>query len=79
MRRPLVTAEHVHGPTGSTGRVFPDPQMPLQAQHGVDFIVETLMAAEPASVTLCTLGPLTNVAHGARQGARHRPRHRARS
>jgi purine nucleosidase len=35
--------------------------MPLQEQHAVDFIVETLMAEEAGSVTLCTLGPLTNV------------------
>ena len=37
-------------------------QNALEAQHGVDFLVETLMAAEPSSVTLCVLGPMTNVA-----------------
>ena len=36
--------------------------MPLQKQHGVDFIVETLMERPSGSVTLCTLGPLTNIA-----------------
>ena len=36
--------------------------MPLQKQHGVDFIVETLMGRDAGTVTLCTLGPLTNVA-----------------
>ena len=36
--------------------------MPLEKQHAVDFIVETLMREEPGSVTLCPLGPLTNVA-----------------
>jgi len=61
MVRPLVTAEEVHGKTGLDGPVLPDPQMPLQAQHGVDFIVETLMARPAGTVTLCTLGPLTNV------------------
>ena len=36
--------------------------MPLQAAHGVDFIVEALRAAEPGAVTLCALGPLTDIA-----------------
>lgn len=62
MRRDLVTAEHVHGDTGLNGPVLPDPTIPLQTQHGVDYIIETLMAAEPGTITLCTLGPLTNIA-----------------
>jgi purine nucleosidase len=60
--RPLVTAEHVHGRTGLDGPDLPEPTMPLREQHGVDFIVEALRAAEPGTVTLCPLGPLTNVA-----------------
>ena len=60
--RPLVTAEHVHGRTGLDGADLPAPSVPLHPQHGVDFIVETLLAAEPGEVTLCTLGPLTDVA-----------------
>lgn len=62
LRRALVTAEHVHGKTGLDGPILPDPQMPLQAQHGVDFIIETLRRLPPESVTLCPLGPLTNIA-----------------
>ena len=62
MLRNLVTAEHVHGRTGLDGPVLPDPTMPLQKQHAVDFIVETLMERPAGTVTLCTLGPLTNVA-----------------
>ncbi len=60
--RPLVTAEHVHGRTGLDGPDLPDPTMALQSQHGVDFIVETLMTETPGTVTLCPLGPLTNIA-----------------
>ncbi|WP_027230793.1 nucleoside hydrolase [Phyllobacterium sp. UNC302MFCol5.2] len=60
--RPLITAEHVHGKTGLDGPDLPVPTMPLQAQHAVDFIIETLRCEEPGSVTLCALGPLTNVA-----------------
>ncbi len=60
--RPLVTAEHVHGKTGLDGPTLPAPTMPLQAQHGVDFIIDTLRAEPAGSVTLCPLGPLTNIA-----------------
>ncbi|KAA0699330.1 nucleoside hydrolase [Neorhizobium sp. P12A] len=60
--RKLVTAEHVHGKTGLDGPELAEPTMALQAQHGVDFIVETLRNEPEGSVTLCTLGPLTNVA-----------------
>lgn len=60
--RPLVTAEHVHGKTGLDGPDLPEPTMTLQEQHAVDFIVETLMREELGTVTLCPLGPLTNVA-----------------
>ena len=62
MCRDLVTAEQVHGKTGLDGPVLPAPKMPLQKQHAVDYIIETLMARESGTVTLCTLGPLTNVA-----------------
>ncbi|SLN33829.1 Pyrimidine-specific ribonucleoside hydrolase RihA [Pseudoruegeria aquimaris] len=62
MKRPLVTAEHVHGKTGLDGPTLPDPTMPLQPQHGVDFIIETLRKHPAGTVTLCPLGPLTNIA-----------------
>ena len=60
--RELVTAENVHGKTGLNGPTLPDPTMPLRDQYAVDFIVETLMAEPENTVTLCVLGPLTNVA-----------------
>ncbi|WP_170449773.1 nucleoside hydrolase [Ruegeria arenilitoris] len=62
LKRPLITAEHVHGKTGLDGPVLPDPQMPLAEGHGVDFIIDTLRAHDPGAVTLCPLGPLTNIA-----------------
>src|SRR3954451_2246851 len=60
--RGLVTAEHVHGKTGLDGSDLPEPRMPLQDRHAVDFLVDTFMSEPSGSVTLCTLGPLTNVA-----------------
>lgn len=62
LTRALVTAEHVHGRTGLDGPDLPEPVMPLQEKHGVDFIVDTLMAEPAGTVTLCALGPLTNLA-----------------
>lgn len=61
LSRTLVTAEYVHGKTGLDGYELPDPVMPLQEQAGVDFIIETVMRAPPKTVTLCALGPLTNL------------------
>ncbi len=62
LSRKLVTAEHVHGKTGLDGPVMPDPTMPLQDQHAVDFIIDTLRAEPAGTVTVCPIGPLTNVA-----------------
>jgi purine nucleosidase len=61
MVRELLTAEKVHGNTGIDGVDVIDPQTPLQEQHAVDFIVDTLRAADDASVTLVPTGPLTNI------------------
>jgi len=52
----------VHGKTGLDGPQLPDPVMPLQAGHAVDFIIRTLRAEPAGTVTLCPLGPLTNIA-----------------
>jgi purine nucleosidase len=60
--RPLATAEHIHGETARDRLLLPEPTIALQAQHGVDFLVETLRAAEAGTITLCALGPLTNIA-----------------
>ena len=62
MAQPLVTAEHVHGKTGLDGIALPAPTMALQDRHGVDFIIDTLRQEPGGTVTLCPLGPLTNIA-----------------
>lgn len=61
MKRDLFTAEYVHGATGLNGAQLPEPTMSLQQMHAVDFIIETIMSRPSRSVTLCTLGPLTNI------------------
>ena len=62
LKRPLVTAEQVHGSTGLDGPELPEPTMPLQTLHAVDFLIEELLRQPSCTVTLCTLGALTNVA-----------------
>lgn len=62
LTRKLVTAEHVHGKTGLDGPQLADPTMALQPAHAVDYIIDTLRAEPEGTVTLCPLGPLTNIA-----------------
>ena len=61
MLRELYTAEYVHGPTGVDGAVLPEPAVATESLHGVDTIIERCMSANEASVTLCPIGPLTNI------------------
>jgi len=62
LERELLTAEKIHGKTGIDGVDIVVPQQPLREQHAVEFIVETLRAAEDNSITLVPTGPLTNIA-----------------
>jgi purine nucleosidase len=61
MVRPLITAEYVHGKTGLDGADLPDPVTPVADGHAVDRIIELVMTHDPGTVTLCPLGPLTNI------------------
>jgi len=61
LRREMVTAEHVHGRTGLDGAELPEPRTPVVEAHAVDAII-TGLRARPGAVTLCPLGPLTNIA-----------------
>lgn len=72
--RRLVTAEHVHGRTGLNGPDLPEPTMKPQDGHAVDFIIDTLLHEPPGSVTLCPLGPLTNIARAMAREPRIVPR-----
>jgi purine nucleosidase len=60
--RTLVTAEHICGPSGLDGADLPPPRLQLASAHAVDAITEILGGAPDAGVTLCPIGPLTNIA-----------------
>jgi purine nucleosidase len=62
MKGNLVTAEHVHGPTGLDGPGLPEPVAEISPVHGVDFIIRTLREAPEGEITICSLSPLTNLA-----------------
>jgi len=62
LQRPLETAELIHGETGINGIDVFEPATPLQERHAVDFIIDTLLGAREASVTLVPTGPMTNIA-----------------
>ncbi len=63
----LETAEAIHGKTGIDGVEVFEPRTPLASDDAVDFIVATLMASEPDSVTLVPTGPMTNIASAIRR------------
>lgn len=64
--RPLgrtgIAAEEAHGTGGLGDLVLPPPRHPPRPEHGVFYLIEALRGAEPSSITLCALGPLTNLA-----------------
>lgn len=63
--RPMLEAKgwesKVHGNDGLGNVPLPEPSFSLQTQHAVDYIIHTVHA-EPGQVTLCPIGPMTNIA-----------------
>ena len=68
--RPLETAEYVHGETGLDGAELAEPDRPLAKGHAVDAIIDLVMARPAGTVTLCPIGPLTNIALALRKEPR---------
>ncbi|MBC7291545.1 MAG: nucleoside hydrolase [Actinotalea sp.] len=60
--RPQRVAPDIHGDSGLDGPVLPEPQRAVEPRHAVDVIIDTVMAAEPGTITLVPTGPLTNIA-----------------
>jgi purine nucleosidase len=57
----LVTAEYVHGESGIDGPTLPEPSRSAADLHAVDFLIAELRRS-PEPVTVCLLGPMTNMA-----------------
>ncbi|PZU92751.1 MAG: nucleoside hydrolase [Chelatococcus sp.] len=58
----LETAEFVCGPDGLAGADLPSPSGEPEAGHAVEAIIALCRAAPDDGITLCPLGPLTNLA-----------------
>lgn len=67
LSRPRVDLQRPDVDIGLDGYDGPAPAVAVQAGHAVDFIVDTLRQAEERAVTICCLGPLTNLATALRQ------------
>ncbi len=61
LRTPIYAAE-VHGAEGVTGVQIFEPKQPLAKGNAVRYLIDTLLAAKPQSMTIVTLGPQTNLA-----------------
>lgn len=62
LMRPPITAEHIHGDTGLTGLILPEPATPARPEHAVTYLIQTLRTEPANTITLCLLGPATNLA-----------------
>jgi len=61
LRRPIY-AEDIHGKEGLSGVAVYEPKHGLAKAGAVDFLIDTLKAARPHSITIAMLGPQTNLA-----------------
>ena len=72
--RPLVrqieVASSIHGESGLDGPALPNPVIELDPRHAVDFIIDTIMAADIGEITLVPTGALTNIALAVRKEPR---------
>ncbi len=62
IRGDQVTAEHAHGSSGLDGIELFEPSIPLQKMHATDFLLQTVSERPSKTVSLCPIGPLTNIA-----------------
>jgi inosine-uridine nucleoside N-ribohydrolase len=70
MDRPLVrdlqVAANIHGTSGLDGPSLPEPDLSAASIHGVDLLIEKLLASD-GDLTIVATGPLTNVAAAIRR------------
>ncbi|AWY44508.1 nucleoside hydrolase [Pseudomonas putida] len=62
MVRDPIYAEHIHGMEGLSGVPIYEPKKGLADGSAIDYLIDTLMAARPHSITIAMLGPQTNLA-----------------
>ena len=62
LKRNLVTAEHVHGKTGLDGTDLSVEKKELELMSAIDFVIDCTEKYRDEKITICALGPLTNIA-----------------
>ena len=67
--QPSLLAPETHGDTGLGYARLPAPRAKPIPQHGIDFLIETILAA-PGEITLVAIAPLTNIALAIRKEPR---------
>ena len=60
--RPPYADKLSRGDSGLGAAQLPEPAMPLQTKHAVDFMIERCLDADDEGITLCPIRPLTNIA-----------------
>jgi len=60
LNRDLLTAEWVHGTDGLNGVGFPEPSKSEETLGAVDYTTQLLKDSEE-KITICVLGPMTNI------------------
>ena len=61
LRTPIY-AENIHGKEGISGVTVHEPKAPLAKGNAINYLIDTLRAAKPHSITIAMLGPQTNLA-----------------
>jgi purine nucleosidase len=61
LRTPIY-AEDIHGKEGLSGVAVHEPKKGLAEGSAIEYLIDTLMAARPHSITIAILGPQTNLA-----------------
>ena len=67
--QPSLLAPETHGDSGLGYAKLPEPQSRPSPQHGIDFLIQTILAS-PGEITLLAIAPLTNVALAIRKEPR---------
>ena len=58
----FITAEHVHGKTGLDGAELSVEKKEFELLSAIDFIIDCAENYRDEKITICALGPLTNIA-----------------
>jgi purine nucleosidase len=62
LAREPIEAGHFHGASGLGTLAVEEPFAPAAAGHAVEFLIDTLLTRPARSVTIVTMGPMTNLA-----------------